>query len=72
MDLKNELDYLKYSVDPIAFMEDILDLTCKDFHKEWVELFEQNENVSLMAPRGHGKLLADSTPILTNKGFGYK
>ena len=69
MDLKNELDYLKYSVDPIAFMEDILDLTCKDFHKEWVELFEHNENVSLMAPRGHGKELADSTPILTINGW---
>ena len=55
MDLKSELKYLKYSADPVAFMEDILDLTCKDFHKEWISLFENNDNVSLMAPRGHGK-----------------
>lgn len=45
----------KYSSDPIAFMEDIMGLTMKEFHKAWVNLFEKNSAVCLLAPRGHGK-----------------
>ena len=46
---------LKYSNDPIAFIKDILGMEVKWFHKEWIELFENNNFVALLAPRGHGK-----------------
>jgi len=46
---------LYYANDPIAFMEDILGLEIKDFHKEWIELFEKHKFVVLLAPRGFGK-----------------
>jgi len=67
--MQESLKVLKYSLDPIAFIKEILGLQCKDFHKEWIELFENNKYVSLLAPRGHGKELADSTPILTPSGW---
>jgi len=37
---KEELDLLKYSTNPILFIQDILGLECKPFHQEWIELFE--------------------------------
>jgi len=46
---------IKYTLDPIAFIVDVLGLVCKNFHKEWINLFEKNKYVSLLAPRGHGK-----------------
>jgi len=46
---------LKYSLDPIKFIKEVMNLECKSFHKEWIELFENNRYVSLLAPRGHGK-----------------
>jgi len=52
---KQYLDLLLYANDPIRFMEDILGLELKDFHKEWIELFEKNKFVVLLAPRGFGK-----------------
>jgi len=55
MDLKNEIQYLKFSTDPVAFITDILDLECKSFHKEWIDLIDRNNFVSLLAPRSHGK-----------------
>jgi len=61
--------FLKYSTNIEAFIKDILNLECKPFHREWLRLFEDNRYVSLLAPRGHGKLLADSTPILTTNGW---
>jgi len=52
---KEELDLLKYSTNPILFIQDILGLECKPFHQEWIELFEKNRFISLLAPRGFGK-----------------
>lgn len=52
---EENLDVLKYSVSCKSFMEDILGLTVKDFHNEWIELFENNIYSGLMAPRSHGK-----------------
>lgn len=51
-------DYLKlleYTTDCKKFMEDILDLEIKDFHEGWIDLFEKNRFVCLLAPRAHGK-----------------
>jgi len=55
MDNDDYLDILKYTTNCRAFMEDVLGLTVKDFHNEWIELFENNRFVCLLAPRGHGK-----------------
>lgn len=46
---------LKYSNDCSNFITDILKLEIKPFHREWLELFENNNYVALLAPRGHGK-----------------
>ncbi len=48
-------ELLLYANDPVRFMEDILGLELKWFHKEWIELFEKNKFVVLLAPRGFGK-----------------
>lgn len=37
------------------FIQDILGLQCRDFHKAWLELRNENEKSLLLAPRGHGK-----------------
>jgi predicted phage terminase large subunit-like protein len=37
------------------FTKYVLDLECKDFHKEWIDAFENNRFTVLLAPRGHGK-----------------
>jgi len=41
----------------------------QDFHKEFYKTFFRAGNDALGAPRGHAKQLADSTPILTPKGW---
>jgi len=51
----NELDILKYALKPVPFITEILGLECKSFHKEWLDLFENNNYISLQAPRAHGK-----------------
>lgn len=51
-------DYLKileYTTNCKKFIEDILGLEVKPFHEEWIEMFEDNRFVCLLAPRGHGK-----------------
>ena len=53
--MKSDLEILKYSLNPVPFIIDIMGLECKEFHKEWITLFEENNFVSLQAPRGHGK-----------------
>jgi len=40
---------------PKAFMEEVLGLTVKDFHAEWLDAMQQNDHLCLLAPRGHGK-----------------
>ena len=55
MDLSKEIKYLKYSTDPIAFITDILELECKEFHREWIDLIDKNQFSALLAPRSHGK-----------------
>ena len=52
---RETIDFLTYLTDPEKFITDVLGLTCKDFHKEWIDLFENNQYISLLAPRGHGK-----------------
>jgi len=66
---QKEFDALKYSIDPIAFMKEILGLKCEWFHQEWLKLFEDNNFISLLAPRGHGKEEDINTPILTPNGW---
>jgi len=51
----DDLEVLKYSINPIPFIKEVLDLEVKWFHKEWIDTFEKNSFVSLQAPRGHGK-----------------
>jgi len=55
MDLSGELQLLKYLSDPIETMTGLLDLICEPFHREWITLIEENDFVSLLAPRSHGK-----------------
>lgn len=55
MDTADYIKILKYTTDCKIFMEDILGLTVKKFHEEWIDLFENNRYVCLLAPRGHGK-----------------
>lgn len=52
---KQQIELLKYTNDPVLFMKDILGLKCEKFHQEWLDAFEKNRFVSLLAPRGHGK-----------------
>ena len=52
---KQQLDILKYSSNPVAFMTDLLGLDCEPFHQEWLKAFEENKFSVLLAPRGHGK-----------------
>ena len=49
------LEALKYSLDCSLFIMEVLGLKCEKFHKEWIELFDNNKYVSLLAPRAHGK-----------------
>ena len=37
--------YLKYSTNIEAFIKDVLGLQCKQFHREWLRLFEDNRYV---------------------------
>lgn len=53
--MTEDLKILKYALNPILFIMEILDLEVKGFHREWIEIFEKNNFVSLQAPRGHGK-----------------
>jgi len=39
------------------------------FHKEIINEFMLPKDSAVAAPRGHGKNLEDSTPVLTSKGF---
>lgn len=56
--------YLIYSTNIERFIKEILGLECKNFHREWLRLFEDNNFVSLLAPRGHGKTVLVGAYIL--------
>jgi len=58
---QNDMDALKYSLDPVAFMKEVLGLKCEWFHQEWINLFENSQYASLLAPRGHGKTVLVSS-----------
>jgi phage terminase large subunit-like protein len=49
------LKFLEYTTNCKKFIEDILGLVVKPFHEEWINMFEDNNFVCLLAPRGHGK-----------------
>jgi predicted phage terminase large subunit-like protein len=51
----NFLDILEYTTSCKKFIEDVLGLQVMPFHEEWIGLFENNNFVCLLAPRGHGK-----------------
>ena len=55
IDFSKEIQFLKYASDPALFIKDIIGLKVTDFHKEWLDLFENNRFISILAPRGHGK-----------------
>ena len=54
-ELRKYNNILRYTVDIEAFIKEVLGLQVEWFHKEWLELIEENDFVSLLAPRGHGK-----------------
>jgi predicted phage terminase large subunit-like protein len=60
---KNQLDILKYTSDPVLFAKDIVGLEVNWFHKQWLNAFENNRFLVLLAPRGHGKCLQEGTRI---------
>lgn len=57
------LGALKYA-DPVIFARDILDLEVEPFHKEWLDAFQNNRFLVLLAPRGHGKTTIVGSYIL--------
>jgi predicted phage terminase large subunit-like protein len=57
---------LNYSNNFELFAKEILDLQVKPYHKEWINLFENNNFVSLLAPRGHGKSIMVGSYIIWN------
>ena len=68
---KANLDSLYYSLDPVAFIEDIIGPNSRPpffkstwFHKEWIDLFEKNKYVALLAPRNHAKSTVVSAYIV--------
>jgi len=54
-ELKNYNNILRYTIDCEAFIKEVLQLDVEWFHKEWLDLINDNDFVSLLAPRGHGK-----------------
>ena len=61
MQIKNEIPKEKYLVmirgltDCVFFINYYLDYLVEWFHIEWINAFENNNFVCLLAPRGHGK-----------------
>ncbi|MBE3093944.1 MAG: hypothetical protein IMZ52_02855 [Actinobacteria bacterium] len=57
----NQANKILYQLDCVRFIEDIISPSCtppmqlKEFHKEWIDLINNNRFVSLLAPRSHGK-----------------
>jgi len=49
------INILKYSTDPSKFIRDFLKLDVMDFHQEWLDLFESEERLCILAPRDTGK-----------------
>lgn len=66
----NQANKILYQLDCVKFIEDIIAPSCippmqlKEFHKEWIELFNKNRFVSLLAPRGSGKTQAVGAYII--------
>ena len=48
-------DKFRYSTDFGAFITEVLGLKYEPFHREWIELIENNSSVLLLAPRSHSK-----------------
>jgi intein/homing endonuclease len=65
---KQQIEILKYSNDPVAFMTDLLGLDCEPFHQEWLGAFEDNRFVCLLAPRGHGKCFQTGSLVTMEDG----
>jgi len=61
---EEQLNIIKYTTNPVAFMRDILGLDCEPFHQEWLKAFEENKFTVLLAPRGHGKTTSVGSYIL--------
>ena len=63
---------LKYQIDCVKFIEEVISPRCtppmqlKEFHKEWIETFNKNRFVSLLAPRGHAKTTIMGCYIIWN------
>lgn len=52
---KKQLKILRYSTDVEAFIKEVLGLEVKWFHREWIDLFQNERFIILLAPRGSGK-----------------
>ena len=50
-----ELRKARYILNPSFLRTDLLKFEVKPFHEEWIEAFENNSYLVLLAPRGHGK-----------------
>lgn len=55
---------LRYANDPVAFARDIIGITVKKFHAEWLRAFERHKYLILLAPRDHGKTVIVGTYII--------
>jgi predicted phage terminase large subunit-like protein len=64
MDESELVNILVYSSNPSKFIHDIIGLEVKPFHKEWIDLYESNKRVCLLAPRSTGKSLITSSYII--------
>jgi len=49
------LSIFQYAASPAKFIEEILGLDVKWFHKEWLELLQGEDRLCLLAPRSTGK-----------------
>jgi len=69
---ENQRLILKYKLDCVEFIKNIIAPSCtppmqlKDFHKEWIDTFNNNRFVSLLAPRGSGKTMLMGAYIVWN------
>jgi len=66
----NQINTIVYKLDCVKFIEDVIASSCtppmqlKEFHKEWIQLFNDNRFISLLAPRGSGKTQAVGAYII--------
>jgi len=52
----DEKEFIVYGrINPAFWIERVLGLTLKPFHREWIDMFLSHDRVVIVAPTGHGK-----------------